>query len=345
MEASIDLTYRCNLRCKFCNRWKEAGEEMSTREILSLLDELSALGFAGVGFSGGEPLLRGDLPDILIHAREVFLGTTVATNGTLITQKFCDLLSERDAWPDAFYISIDSHIPPIHDKGRGKGNWKRAINGLNLLLKNNPRITGVSGIVTRDTFTHLVEYVEYFKNLGVERIGFQPVHGNPLNFFSSEGFELSKTQIDQLKLELNRLFERYGEISTPYYKMIPHFFLKDTSLSKYDCFAGRCFIAVSPDGSVFPCDARRDLVLGNVREKKLTEILSSRTTEEIVEKLRYKRNCQCLQSCIWHFAFKNQLRGLLGYLNKNYIKHKIASLSGGNFLCRRLKLGRRRGNT
>ena len=106
VKAMFELTYRCNLRCRHCympshgasahsrtNRNNDQ-RELSTREVFIILDQLAAAGCLNLGFTGGEPFLRGDILDILEYAKSKGFNIILLTNGTLITPKKADSLKE-----------------------------------------------------------------------------------------------------------------------------------------------------------------------------------------------------------------------------------------------------------
>ena len=90
LEASLDLTYRCNNDCRHCWLWlpvdaPERGRELTFEEIRRIVDEARALGCRRWSISGGEPMLREDFPEIFDYITRNSAGYTLNTNGTLIT--------------------------------------------------------------------------------------------------------------------------------------------------------------------------------------------------------------------------------------------------------------------
>lgn len=104
--AQIALTYRCNLRCLHCYvgslRNTSEKDEMDFAFICNIIDQLYALGFLWLGFSGGEPLLREDFADIYTYAKKRGFIITVLTNATLMNARLLKLF-ERDK---PFYLDI-----------------------------------------------------------------------------------------------------------------------------------------------------------------------------------------------------------------------------------------------
>jgi len=99
-RLDLELTERCNNRCIHCFINRPAGDasarrrELTTAEIKGILAEAAALGALAVRFTGGEPLLREDFPEIYRWARRQGLKVFLFTNGRLITRAIADLMAE-----------------------------------------------------------------------------------------------------------------------------------------------------------------------------------------------------------------------------------------------------------
>ena len=100
INATIDVTHRCNNRCVHCycslpvNDEKAISEELSTEEIEKLFDELRDMGCLWLLITGGEPLLRPDFRDIYLSAKRHGFIITVFTNGTLIDEGIADFFAQ-----------------------------------------------------------------------------------------------------------------------------------------------------------------------------------------------------------------------------------------------------------
>src|SRR5208282_3082263 len=96
-----ELTYRCPLHCPYCSNPTRypPGDELTTTEWQRVIDEAAALGVLQAGFSGGEPLVRRDLAELIAHARTAGLYTNLITSGVgLDAQRAQEL---RDAGLDS----------------------------------------------------------------------------------------------------------------------------------------------------------------------------------------------------------------------------------------------------
>lgn len=135
MELYIELLNACNLKCVHCyNRSGDTSRpkyELPFELLLNLLDEAASMGAASITFSGGEPLLRRDIFDLLVAARERHLPTKVITNGVLITPKIAEQLVASSARID---ISLEGASATTHDYIRGEGSFVETMKGLDNLI-------------------------------------------------------------------------------------------------------------------------------------------------------------------------------------------------------------------
>src|SRR5688500_12070319 len=138
--VSWNLTYRCNLACEHC--YLDAGgtplvgtenfadrSELGTEECIRVIDELAAFAPECVTIlTGGEPLLRRDILEIVRRASERGLWGVVGTNGVSITENLAKRLAEAGA--RVLSLSLDALDPDRHDRfRRGRGAWRNTVEG------------------------------------------------------------------------------------------------------------------------------------------------------------------------------------------------------------------------
>ncbi len=109
------LTYKCNAKCSFCDIWEIPSRYASLKAIKKNLLDLKILGVKVIDFTGGEPLLHPNLPEILAEAKKLKLITTVTTNGLLYPKKAKSLVGLIDM----LHFSLDSSLAEEHNKMRG----------------------------------------------------------------------------------------------------------------------------------------------------------------------------------------------------------------------------------
>ncbi len=145
LDASIEMTFRCNLRCVHCYVNEPAGlcpvrqKELSTAEFYRITDEAVDLGCLYLLLTGGEPLLRSDFVDIYLYMKRRGVVPTLFTNGTTITPRIADFLAE---WPPlSVEISIYGSTQPVYEAITGiPGSYHRCLEGIERLLDRKLRV-------------------------------------------------------------------------------------------------------------------------------------------------------------------------------------------------------------
>lgn len=145
LDGSLELTFRCNLRCAHCyvsepgNDRGAKAQELTAAEIRRIADEVVDRGCLWMLLTGGEPLLRPDLPEIYLHMKRRGLLVTLFTNGTAMTPRIADLLAE---WPPLVVeVSIYGSSPEVYEAVTGlPGSFRRCVRGIELLLDRKVRM-------------------------------------------------------------------------------------------------------------------------------------------------------------------------------------------------------------
>lgn len=131
LRGSIDLTYRCNNRCRHCwLRTNDGAAELALEEILEILDQARAMGCREWAVSGGEPMLRPDIPEIFEYLTGHSRTFTLNTNGTLITPEIALLMRRKGTK----LISLYGATATVHDGvTRRAGSFLAALHGMEQL--------------------------------------------------------------------------------------------------------------------------------------------------------------------------------------------------------------------
>lgn len=130
LAVRFQLTNRCTLQCKYCNIWHTETKELSTKEIFRIIHELSKLGTKRISFSGGEPLLREDIDEIITFCNKQGIYPEMNSNGTLVPKKI-DTVKKLDF----LKLSLDGP-QEVHDAVRGDGSYQKVIEAANISFKN-----------------------------------------------------------------------------------------------------------------------------------------------------------------------------------------------------------------
>ncbi|RLI11593.1 radical SAM/SPASM domain-containing protein [Candidatus Bathyarchaeota archaeon] len=293
-----NFTKQCNLRCKHCYENagpKPAPDELTTEEAKKAIDEFAEAGVVALSFSGGEPLMRKDFFEVAKYAAGKEFYVSVATNGTLITEKIAQKM--KDAGVQYAEISLDG-FEKTHDEFRGiPGAWRRSVEG----IKNCVKVGLDTGVAT--TATHynlkeipkLAEFVE--KDLHARRFivfNFIPVsRGKEIisqDLTPKEREELldflySKLIDTNCKLDTFSTAPQYAVTSFKYAfgPAVPTHFTnkaametlqgRTKSLTEFigGCGAGRLYCGMEPNGDIEPC-VFIPIKVGNIREERLVDI-------------------------------------------------------------------------
>jgi MoaA/NifB/PqqE/SkfB family radical SAM enzyme len=156
------VTRKCNYRCVGCNVWKEQDErELSAAEIKKGLDNLKDVGVVELVISGGDPLLRPDIEEIINYATDRFI-TTVYDNGSMAAKKV-DALRKADF----VAISIDSLDPAKNDAIKAvPGALKNAIEAVELLQREGVKVA-VTPTISQKNLNEIVDITEHFTAKGI----------------------------------------------------------------------------------------------------------------------------------------------------------------------------------
>ncbi|MBA3956284.1 MAG: radical SAM protein, partial [Acidimicrobiia bacterium] len=128
--------YNCNLACNYClteSSPQSARRELTGKQMVEVATEARALGFTGLGVTGGEPFLRPDLPEILLQLADI-LPVVVLTNATLFNESRRERLRPLAGAAIQMQVSLDRPDPIVNDEMRGPGNFAKVVEAIPLLI-------------------------------------------------------------------------------------------------------------------------------------------------------------------------------------------------------------------
>lgn len=169
------LTRACNLRCAHCFagvRARPEPGELTTAQVLTAFADLEELGSPVVVLTGGEPLLRPDLPELLLATRRHGLDAWLCTNATLVDDQRADQLATADL--RGCSVSLDGPDPETHDALRGQGRFLQALRGIRLLISRGAPPIQLRVTVTPCNADRLADFGALATELGVRRVVFKP---------------------------------------------------------------------------------------------------------------------------------------------------------------------------
>lgn len=128
--VSVNLTLKCNLKCLMCQTYYEVKDELTTKEVKDIMDQVERWGVKTFNAIGGEPFMRTDIMTLLEYASQKKFYTTVTTNGTLIDKEKAERLA---AWNKVTLIFSIDGFEKEHDLIRGKGSFKKAVQTIRMI--------------------------------------------------------------------------------------------------------------------------------------------------------------------------------------------------------------------
>jgi len=246
VAVRIELSNRCPNRCLYCNIWNTKQKEMTTEQVFKLLYELKQMGTKRISFSGGEPLLRDDIGEIIDYCDSLGMVPEMNSRGFLIDEKI-----DRIRKVKLLKISIDGP-KEIHDYLSGRKNsFEEAVHTLKLAEKN-----GIKTIITVTITKQNIEYFDFLIDMAKKynsMIAFQPLKllsrgVSSMDNIWPEPEEYTKaiSKLINYKLHKNGIMRN----SLIGLKHIYHW----PDYPKLKCSAGRLFCIIDTDGTVYPCD-------------------------------------------------------------------------------------------
>ncbi|HDK25831.1 MAG TPA: radical SAM protein [Candidatus Atribacteria bacterium] len=295
LKLEMLLTYKCDSRCYFCERWKEK-TTLPLKYVLEAIKDFSDLGGLAVNFLGGEPLLYQNLSEVLKYSKEnVALNkVSLSTNGVRLHPIL--KRSHISDYLDKIYVSLDTLNSEKYKTIRGIDALDRVLKGIRSAKEDNIDVQ-VNITITNDNLDELEDILEYATKEEI-KVGLQPVHTLKGGAFVSP----SEISIEALKRALNKILRYKNIINQPelYLKMMP-FYLEDPERffknNNIRCFAGSLLVTIDPHGGVYPCDAKF-IKIGNIMENSLKSIWKSKRRLKIVEQIKNGKHPKCWLDCI-----------------------------------------------
>lgn len=251
------VTGRCNLRCTHC--YGSYGivqkDEVPLDTIKRTIDELKKMGTKRITIEGGEPLVREDIKEIIDYIYKKNIETSLCTNGILL-EKYIEFLKGK---VDLIVLSLDG-CEESHDSIRGKGNFKKVINALEVCKKNNIRTLIFSSLIDKnindidfliDTAKKCNVYITF--NLAVAKIKETGIR-EKLNKISDEDYRTAFSKILEHKKSGAPVFyseNSFGQVIN--WKNFGEEKLFETRENLIPCYAGINYCYVECTGDVYPC--------------------------------------------------------------------------------------------
>lgn len=268
LHVMLNITRVCNLRCPYCYMQPLAGDHMEDGDFERVIEELSEQQVFELCLAGGEPFAHPQLSAFLPKACSRFPHVTVLTNGTILKMQHEQVIAglTREGASLTFQVSVDAVNPETNSLTRTRS--RKPLRTIQRLRDLGTQVA-VAMVITRfnisDVLPSLAELsslTSYFHLIPVQ----EPRQGNRI---------LANLTVSQPRLE--KLWVDVAQFAVQHQVFIstPRSSLSGGCATGAPCQAGFTYLVIDPNLDVRPCDRLTDCVIGNLREKRISEIWNS----------------------------------------------------------------------
>src|ERR687884_136389 len=264
-----ELTHRCPLHCPYCSNPLEltrSNAEISTEDWKRVFTEARALGVLQLGLSGGEPLVRRDLEELVAEARALGLYSTLVTSGLGLTAERGARL--RDAGIDHIQLSVQDAERGGSERIAGTRSWDAKLAAAEVIRALGVAFT-VNVVLHRANIDHLEAIVEMAAALGADRLELANTQYYGWASVNRAALMPTRAQLDAAERVVDRATARWrGRMQIIY--VLPDYYQRYPK----PCYGGwgSVYLVVVPSGRVLPCHAAMQittLTFESVRERAL----------------------------------------------------------------------------
>jgi len=280
------VTYRCNLSCKYCGIWSYSIKEMTTKEAKKAIKEFADAGTFHWVFTGGEPLLRKDIGELINYLKSFGIAVTLTTNGLLLKKRIWEVKNV-----DYFVVSLDGP-KEINDEVRGKGVFDKVVEGVKEARKRGIEVV-LNATLSRknieNNFYGIRKLIEIAKELGA-RLNFSIIYKDLYN----QRDEFHRNRIGSIFPSRNELIAALSFLQKEKKKNKNLILFSDHNIEQLKalkpwkkCYAGILFVDLLPDGKVIPCLFKPHLGTSGIKKGFVNAFKS----------LPPQKNCVCSSTC------------------------------------------------
>jgi radical SAM protein with 4Fe4S-binding SPASM domain len=313
--SEFAITHRCNLRCKFCYLEKYDTKEMSTKKAKKIILKLKTEAKVPfISFTGGEPVLRDDLEELMEYSVSIGLKVNLISNGTLLTEE--KVKSLKKAGLRSAQISLESPEREIHNFLTNSKSFDKTVKGIQNLIAQNIYVH-TNTTINRYNFKSMFDYPEFAKSIGLEKFSANIII--PIGTAGKhEELWLDYTEIGDIIDEIKINADKY-KIEFIWYSPLPYCIYNPISkgLGSKSCAACHGLVSIDPEGYINPCSSYPERV-GSWLKKDFKKIWFSEKAvsfremdylPEICKNCEYKEMCAGACPLYWKARGYNEITG------------------------------------
>lgn len=296
------ITYRCNKKCLYCRYWQKQTIEFSTEEVIDCILKLKLLGTWGISFTGGEPLLRADLPEIIHAAVKNGIFVKIDTNGSLIPARIKEIKNIN-------MVSLSFDGPQeVHDKIRGEGSFDEVMIAIDALKTHNIKMRLIT-VLSRENYKELDYILGISKKYKIYTM-FQIASKYILGL--DKTYNLLSPEINQGKEVISKLISaksrnKYIMNSLSALKYCLHF----PHYPKIECLSSRVSCRIEPDGNTSWCGRVYSRCQMNIKKDGLKSTVLSLPVIKCDQ-------CSCADRLELNYILKGDLSAILNQIRISF---------------------------
>lgn len=270
-----ELTYRCPLQCPYCSNpldYAQHQTELTTQEWCDVFDQAREMGAVQLGFSGGEPLVRQDLEQLVKHAHNLGFYTNLITSGMGLNQQRIENL--KNVGLDHIQVSFQASDPVVNNALAGSKHAFEQKYEMCKLIKqyNYPMV--LNFVIHRHNIDQIEQIIQLCIELEADTVELAICQFYGWAFLNRQGLLPTQEQLIKAEQITNQYREKLRLANHPckLIFVVPDYYEERPKACMNGW--GKIFFTVAPDGTALPCHAARQLPIQfpNVREQPLTEI-------------------------------------------------------------------------
>jgi len=300
LRVDLALTFRCQNNCVHCYAGgPHETPELTTEQWKEVIDRLHQIGVFILTFTGGEPTLREDLPELLLYGQNKGMVAGLITNGRKLKDKnYVETLEKTGL--DFVQVTLESHKPEIHDLMTAtKGSWKETVAGIKNVIPTRIYAT-TNTTLSKYNASDFLETIDFLKELGVAAFGCNSL------IYSGKAKEISGEfvlPLETLRELLPKIHDKANQLGLKFLWYTPTQYCRfdpvKLGLGVKSCTAAKISMCVAPNGDVYPCQSYFES-LGNILKDDWQEIWNHPLAVRIRKREYVEpkcKDCPLLQIC------------------------------------------------
>lgn len=251
-----ELTYKCPLQCPYCSNpldYSKHSSEISTEDWKRVLSQARKMGAVQLGFSGGEPLTRQDLPELVQHARQLGYYSNLITSGYGLTED--KIIQLKEAGLDHIQVSIQASSQELNDHLAGTESYQTKKEVAHLVKKHGyPMVLCV--VIHRENIHQMPDILAMAEELGADYLELANTQYYGWAHKNRDLLMPTKEQFEEAEAIAQAFKEKVADKMKIYY-VIPDFY-EDRPKACMNGW-GTTFLTIAPDGVALPCHSAREL--------------------------------------------------------------------------------------